>query len=119
MARTSKTFRLGDETFGDRVRRAYYKGKAQGRYDNWAELAERVSRYRSISVPGLIRIQTLDEKPTRAGALETVWLLAIAMGVDPRDLGLEKTDIKSQKVRAVSPSDLGVSINERLRVTAA
>lgn len=117
--KTPKPFRLGDETFGERVRRSYYRGKAMGRYQNWGEVADAVSRYRSVSAAGLQRYMTLVEKPTRKGALETAWLLCLAIGVDPADWDLSKEEIASPKVRAVTAAELGIKPCSRFAGTAA
>lgn len=117
--KSTKPFRLGDETFGEKVRRSYYRGKAMGRYANWDELATAIRHVRSISAPGLQRLMTLKDKPTRDGPLETAWLLCIAIGVDPADWGLSKSEIASPMVRSVTSADLGLKPCSRFAGTAA
>jgi hypothetical protein len=105
MARkTSKPFQLGDERWGEKVRRAYYRGKELHGY-TWESLAQTISQVTPMSHGGLQRFMKYETKPT-GRAVETAYLLCLAMGVNPVDLEITESQIQTPLYTSKTVRDL-------------
>jgi hypothetical protein len=97
-------FKLGEERWGEKVRRAYYRGKRISGY-TWASLAETISQVAPMSDAGLQRFMRYETKPT-GRAVETAYLLCLAMGVDPGELGIDESEIQTPLYTSKTVRDL-------------
>ena len=103
--RKPKPLKLGEENWGQKVRRGYYLSKSiYGQ--TWEELAQRISQVQSITETSLMRLMTVEEKPTRAKALQMAWLLALALGIDPAEFDLYPEDLNSNFLTSKEVADL-------------
>lgn len=79
--------RLEQETFGERLHRAYRRGRELHGF-TYEERAEALRQVIDISDQSLIRYETLEEVPARPGQRQKLYLILIAYGFDPEDFGL-------------------------------
>lgn len=109
---------LGEETWGEKVRRAYYRSKTEFGH-TWAELATRISRVQSTTHTTLMEFAKFETKPTRVKKLQEAWLLAVALGIDPAEFDLNLEDTKFPPQAAKTYADLLRPPSSCMAVTAA
>ena len=109
---------LGEETWGERLRRAYYRSK-QAYGHNWENLAQRVSQVHAITDTSLMRLMDYEDKPARTKQLQMAWLLAIALGIEPEELDLYEEDINAPLLASQEVFDLLVPGSPCFSISAA
>lgn len=109
---------LGEETWGERVRRAYYRSKREFGHD-WEDLASRVSQLNHCSHTALMDLMKYDAKPAKTAQLQRAWLFSLALGIDPAELDLYPEDIGSEHLASKTVADLLRPKSRCLAITAA
>lgn len=79
--------RLGEETLGDRIHRAYRRCKAETGLV-YLDHATAISEIVPVSDQTLMRLEQLDDLPSRPRQRQTLFLMMLAYGFDPHDFGL-------------------------------
>lgn len=78
---------LDDENFGERVHRAYRKGRATYGF-TYREVSERLSTVYPVSMQSLQRIEQQPVIPRQPRMRLVAYLALIAYGFEPEDFGL-------------------------------
>jgi hypothetical protein len=87
MSGLENTLRLDDESFGERVHRAYRQGRALHGF-TYRDIAERLTNLYPVSMQSLQRIEQQDEIPKQPRVRLVAYLALIAYGFEPEDFGL-------------------------------
>lgn len=92
---------LTDETFGERLHRAYRRGRAiyGYRYDT---LAETLSSVCPISGQTILRYEEYDEAPTRPRWRANLVYVILAYGYEPDQFGLSMDDLPASVDRRLT-----------------
>lgn len=97
--------KLGEETWGERLRRGYYRSvREYGR--KWEVLSQVISEVDSITDTTLMGLMKFESKPAKAEKLRQAWLLCLALGIDPAELDLYPEDLNSGFLTSKSVADL-------------
>lgn len=119
MAKAKYPLTLGEEIWGDRVRRAYQKSKREFGH-TWEELAKRITNagwYQTHTT--LMDLMRYEDKPGRTAALQRAWLLSLALGIDPAEFDLYPEDVQSEELASKRVADLLKPRNPCLVISAA
>lgn len=82
-----KTQRLGEETWGERLRRAYRRCRTQHGITYLAH-SEAISEFIPVSDQSIMRYEDRDELPSNPRQRQIAYLIILAYGYDPADWGL-------------------------------
>jgi hypothetical protein len=83
----AQAFTLNDETFGEKVHRAYRQGRAAHGF-TYREIADRLSAVYPVSMQSLQRLELQPDIPRQQRVRLVAYLALIAYGFDPEDFGL-------------------------------
>lgn len=101
---TMKPLVLGDETWGERLRRAYRRARDRwGEGFNYRTAAEQISRVYPVSMTALMRLEQHENMPSQGRVRLVGYLALTAYGFDPVDFGLtpENTPLGGYDLRKV------------------
>ena len=87
MSATARVLTLDDETFGERIHRAYRQGRTAHGF-TYREVAERLSQVYPVSMQSLQRLEQQPDIPKQARMRLVAYLALIAYGFDPETFGL-------------------------------
>lgn len=98
-ARTASILKLSSETWGDTIHRAYRTARSQYGRRRDPETGEAKFSYRTVAAKlqaagidasdqSLMRLEELDEMPTRMRQRQLAYWVLVAYGYDPEDFGL-------------------------------
>jgi hypothetical protein len=105
---------LEDETFGERVHRAYRQGRAQHGF-TYREISDWLAPVYPVSMQSLQRIEAQPDLPRQARMRLVAYLALIAYGFEPEDFGLNHDNtplgfIDIEKTKAVLDPTNGCSL---------
>lgn len=105
MAR-KRYFDLGEENWGQKVRRAYYTQREMtGR--RYADIAQTIT---DVAMPCYVntlqRLEKYDTVPTTPRQRTMAYLAVLAYGYDPEDFGLTKDMVSSKRLASKEVADL-------------
>lgn len=78
---------LDDESFGERVHRAYRQGRAIHGF-TYREIADRITQVYPVSMQSLQRIEQQPDVPRQPRVRLVAYLALVAYGFDPETFGL-------------------------------
>lgn len=101
----ASSLKRADVGWGDEFRAAYAQAKRH--FPNgtitYSKLAERVSRLVPVSHTSILRLGQLEELPDAPSTRQIAYLSLVAMGFDPTEFGLERTD---RALRGMTEADV-------------
>lgn len=110
----AKQLTLGEETWGERVRRAYRQARdTWGGGFNYRSVAEQISQVYPVSMTALQRLEQNVDLPRQPRVRIVAYYTLLAYGFDPTDFGLtpENTPISNIDLRKtkqlLSPKNRG------------
>lgn len=86
-----QTLHLDEEDWGERLRRAFYRGKEIYGY-TYDDCAERISKIRPTAQSALVKLYQWKDLPSRLPTRQTAYFALLSYGFDPEDFGLDITN---------------------------
>lgn len=82
-----------DETWGERLHRAYRRAKYDGQISNYRDVLARVGQIQPAAIGTIMQLERSSEAPRRQPSRVLAWLLLTTYGYDPRawDITTENT----------------------------
>lgn len=90
------TLQLGEETWGERVNRAYRRGREVHGF-TYRDIVKRVSQFMPTSDAAVISLNTLTEPPTATRKQMVAFYVILAYGFEPNDFDLNASTIGIDK----------------------
>lgn len=116
--KTAEPMQLNEETWGDRVHRAYRTSRAHYGH-TYREIAERMNQITSITDSTLLRLETYKEVPSQERVRRVAFYALLAYGFNPEDFGLTLENVGVAPQMAKMAADLLTPLSLCFTGTAA